>query len=222
MDAWIELKLKDRQQLTPNVLMLEFVPLHGLELPRFEAGAYIDVQMPGGMLRPYSLCNAPQDRHRYVIAVRRAVKSRGGSVHLHDRLAVGDALKVRHPLNEFPLYPSASHSVLFGGGVGVAPLLSMAEDLWHRGASFELHLSARNRENAPFIEHLCGAAYRGRVHLHLSELSGGRLDFDAAIKRISPLSHIYLCGPAHFMNAGIGAALRSGLPHDRVHIESFD
>jgi len=221
MDAWLDLKVKKREQLTTDVLMLEMESATGHALPAFQAGAYIDVQIPGGLLRPYSLCNAPQERHRYVIAVRKERSSRGASKYLHDRVKAGDVLRVRHPLNEFPLNPSATHSALFGGGVGIAPLLSMAAELWHRGAGFELHLSARNFQQAPFGSYLQNQPYRGRVHFHLSEDSGGRIDFARCFSQLSMLSHIYLCGPGPYMQDGIVAARQLGVANERLHFESF-
>jgi vanillate O-demethylase ferredoxin subunit len=222
MNAWIDLKVKSLEKLTPDVLMIELVSPSGDNLPRFEAGSYIDIQLPVGLLRPYSLCNAPHQAHGYVIAVRRESNSRGASTFLHERLRPGDVLTVRHPINTFALHPSSTHSVLFGGGVGAAPLVSMAADLWRRVASFELHLSARNEEHAPFLDYLKQAPYRSRVHLHLSEGDSGRLDFENIFERVPPLSHFYLCGPARYMNAGISAALKAGVSNSRLHFESFD
>lgn len=221
MDAWLDLKVKRREQLTANVVKLELVcPISG-ELPSFKAGSYIDIQIPDGILRPYSLCNGPQDRRRYVIAVRRENHSKGASSYLHDTVKTGDMLRVRHPLNEFALVSSAPYSVLLGGGVGIAPLLSMAEDLWNRGAAFELHMSARNLQGAPFGEHLQQSPFRNRVQFHWSELQDGLLSFERCFKRLSSLSHIYLCGPAPFMTGAISTALQCGVSQERIHSENF-
>lgn len=221
MDAWLDLRVIKREQLTADVVMLELESITGHTLPAFQAGAYIDIQIPGGLLRPYSLCNPPQDRHRYVIAVRKEMLSRGASVYLHDRVRARDVLRVRHPLNEFPLHPAATYSALFGAGVGIAPLLSMAAELWHRGAGFEVNLSARNLQQAPFASYLQQQAYRDRVHFHWSEDVGGRIGFAHCFSYLSPLSHIYLCGPARYMQEAIAAAQTFGIANDRVHFESF-
>lgn len=221
MDDWIDLRVKRREQLTVDVVMLELESATAQALPAFEAGAYIDIRLPGGLLRPYSLCNAPQDRQRYVLAVRKERPSRGASAYLHDRLKVGDALRVRHPRNEFPLHPSATYSALFGGGVGIAPLLSMAANQWHRGAGFEVHLSARNLQQAPFGNYLQMQPYRGRVHFHWSEDASGRIDFRQRFSRLSPLSHIYLCGPERYMQDAMAAAQMLCIGSDRLHFERF-
>jgi vanillate O-demethylase ferredoxin subunit len=221
MDAWLDLRVKSREQLTANVVKLELVAPKSSELPIFKAGSYIDIQIPGGMLRPYSLCNGPQDKVRYVIAVRREIHSKGASAYLHDTVKAGDMLRVRHPLNEFSLDSAAPYSVLLGGGVGIAPLLSMAEDLWHRGAAFEVHLSARNQLNAPFGEQLLQSPFKSRVQFHWSELQDGRLSFERCFKRLSSLSHIYLCGPAPYMTGAISTALKCGVSQERIHSENF-
>lgn len=221
LNAWLDLRVKSREQLTAHVVKLELTSPTSAELPPFKAGSYIDIQIPGGMLRPYSLCNGPQDRQRYVIAVRRESRSRGASAFLHDQVKVEDTLRVRHPSAEFFLDGAAPYSALFGGGVGVTPLLSMATDLWHRGAAFELHLSARSKQSAPFADTLLQSPFRSRVQCHWSERQDGRIRFEHCFERLSSLSHIYLCGPDKYMSDAIGAAIRCGHSPERVHQEHF-
>jgi vanillate O-demethylase ferredoxin subunit len=221
MDNWLDLKVQARVQLTADVVMLELVSPTSHALPAFQAGSYIDIQIPGGLLRPYSLCNAPQEMHRYVVAVRKEKTSRGASIYLHDRVKVRDTLRVRHPLNEFPLHTAAVYSALLGGGVGVAPLISMAADLWHRGAPFELHFSARNQLCAPFADFLAQQPYRDRIQFHWSEDAGGRIHFERCFTRLSALSHVYVCGPKPYTQDAIGAAQRLGVASERIHFETF-
>ena len=219
MDDWVDLRVKSKSRLTADVVMLELISITNQALPRFEAGAYIDIQIPRGILRPYSICNAPHETHRYVIAVRRESPSRGASKYMHDHLKVGDLLCVRHPRNEFALNPSATYSALFGGGVGIAPLISMAEVLWRRGSAFELHLSARNSLDAPFFDQLELAPYKDRVHFHWSE--NERIEFESCFNKLSPFSHVYLCGSSRYMNSAIGAAIKTDISQSRLHMESF-
>jgi ferredoxin-NADP reductase len=221
MDAWLDLKVKHREQLIANVVKLELVCPMSAELPSFKAGSYIDIQIPSGILRPYSLCNGPQDRRRYVIAVRRESHSKGASAYLHDTVKTGDMLRVRYPLNEFSLDSAAPYSVLLGGGVGIAPLLSMAEDLWFRGAAFELHLSARNLHGAPFGEQLLQSPFKSRVQFHWSERPDGRMNFERCFKLLSSLSHIYVCGPTTYISAAVSAAVKHGHSQQRIHLEHF-
>jgi vanillate monooxygenase ferredoxin subunit len=221
MDAWLDLRVKRREQLTANVVKLELACPMSEELPSFKAGSYLDIRIPDGILRPYSLCNGPQDRRRYVIAVRRESHSKGASAYLHDAVNTGDMLRVRHPLNEFSLDSAAPYSVLLGGGVGIAPLLSMAEDLWHRGAAFEVHLSARNLQGAPFGEQLLQSPFRSRVQFHWSERKDGRINFESCFKQLSPLSHVYVCGPTTYISAAVSAAVKCGRSQESVHLENF-
>src|SRR5690349_1199533 len=90
-----------------DVVSFELVDPHGADLPAFGPGAHVDVHGPTGLVRQYSLCNAPSERTRYVIAVLRDARSRGGSVAMHDRVAEGDLLRVGAPRNLFPLVAGA-------------------------------------------------------------------------------------------------------------------
>ncbi|MEY2954194.1 MAG: hypothetical protein RLZZ401_2281, partial [Pseudomonadota bacterium] len=157
MDAWLDLRIAAKWLAAPDVVVLDLVTPERTALPRFEAGAYIDVQIPAspcgttaGLVRPYSLCNAPHESQIYRIAVQRGRHSRGASAYLHGHTQVGGLLRVQHPRNEFPLCRSAVYTCLLAGGIGVAPLLAMAEDAWHRGAAFALHYSARTARLAAF------------------------------------------------------------------------
>ena len=198
----------------------ELAAAGGGPLPAFGAGAYVDVLTPAGRLRPYSLCNPPTERHRYVIAVQRAPAGRGGSIELHECVRQGDRLKIGLPRNEFALHPGAVYSVLIGGGIGVTPLLGMADSLWRQGAGFEMHYGARNAARAAFDETLRHCAYAARVRRHWSE-EHGRIDFERVLSRVAHLSHLYLCGPAAFIASAVGAATRCGWPITRIHLECF-
>ena len=221
MEDWTELRVARKWPVAVDIVALELVSKTGAELPPFEPGAYIDVQIPGGLLRPYSLCNAPHQPNHYRIAVQRERDSRGASKWLHDRLQPGDALQVRRPLNDFPLDRSAVYSVLLAGGIGVTPLLSMAEDLWHRGAAFELHVCAKNAAQTPFFTELGQAAYRHRIHFHWSEDPAGRIGFQTCLSRLPSLTHAYVCGPSQFISSALGTALKLGWAHERLHFENF-
>jgi vanillate O-demethylase ferredoxin subunit len=226
MHSWIDLRVARKWSVAADVVAFELVadPAATPELPPFEAGAYVDVQIQDGqdgLLRSYSLCNAPAETHRYVIAVKRERLSRGASNWLHDKVQAGDTLRVRHPRNEFPLNRSAVYSALFAGGIGITPLLGMAEDLWRRGAGFELHYSARNARHAAFANDLVHAPYRHQVHVHWSENQPGRIDFGRCLGGLPSLSHIYVCGPSPFLASALNVAGKLSWPHDRLHFERF-
>ena len=121
----------------------------GRALPAFTAGAHVDLHLPGGLVRPYSLCGDPADTRRYRLGVLKDPASRGGSQAVHQHLlADGARLAISAPRNHFPLQEAAPHSVLVGGGIGITPMLAMAWRLHALGASFALHYCARERAQA--------------------------------------------------------------------------
>lgn len=219
-EDWIDLRVARRWQEATGIVAFELVDPQGRELPCFEAGAYIDVLTPQGHLRPYSLCNPPHDRGRYVIAVLKEPGGRGGSLCLHEQVRAGDSIRVRRPRNEFALCPYSVYSVLIAGGVGIAPLLAMASSLWSRGAAFELHYVARNPVQAAFSAQLSREAFASRVRVRWTE-SQGRPDF-AGLMRAAPFAaDVYICGPSGFMAHATQAFVRAGRPPARLHTEGF-
>ena len=135
-----------------DICSLDLVAEPGHSLPPFSAGAHIDVALPNGLVRQYSLCNPPGETGRYQIAVLRDAASRGGSQAVHEAVAEGATLHISAPKNHFPLATDAAHHLLLAGGIGITPLLAMAEHLASHGESFELHHCTRSRERTPFTE----------------------------------------------------------------------
>ena len=216
---WMELRVARRWRDALDVAGLELVGADGGALPPFEAGACIDVRTPSGP-RSYSLCNPPWETHRYLIAVLREPRGRGGSALLHDNVRAGARLQVGAPRNQFPLAREAVHSVLLAGGIGVTPLAAMAHALWRRGASFELHYSCRNAERAALRESLLASPLASRVRWHWSE-SAGRLDVLRLLRAASPASEVYVCGPAGLLHAAVAAQEALGRDAARLHFERF-
>jgi vanillate O-demethylase ferredoxin subunit len=192
------------------------------ELPPFTAGAHIDLHLAPGLVRSYSLCNSQDERHRYVIGINRDRASRGGSVHAHDRLRVGEQLTISAPRNNFPLDESAPHSVLIAGGIGVTPLLSMARRLAALGRPWELYYCARSHAAAAFLDtlrELKAASPQGTLHLHFDDRAGGVLDLAGVVVRAPQGTHFYCCGPLPMLAAFEAAC--EPLPHGQVHVEYF-
>jgi len=206
---------------TAEICSFELSDPNGGELPPFSAGAHIDVHLPGGITRQYSLCNAPSERSRYRIAVLREPVSRGGSRAMHDEVQQGDLLQIGMPRNLFALDESAARHVLLAGGIGITPLLCMAQRLAAIGADFELHYCARSLGRMAFHEQLSQAAYADRVHLHLDDgAPGQKLDMAAACTPAAG-AHLYVCGPKGFMDAVLQAAHARDWPRDGLHHEFF-
>jgi vanillate O-demethylase ferredoxin subunit len=199
----------------------ELVALDGAPLPPFEAGAHIDVHLAGSLVRQYSLCNAPGETHRYQIGVLRDPASRGGSQAMHDHIETGSVLSISAPKNHFPLV-DAKRTLLFAGGIGITPILAMAEALDARGAAFELHYSARAPERAAFRERLGASPFAQQVRFHYdSGDAAQKLDLAALLARPDAGTHLYVCGPQGFIDHVLGSARERGWPAAQVHVEYF-
>ena len=203
-----------------NVLAYELRPVKDVKLPVFCAGAHIDLIIEGVTPRSYSLLNDPRETNRYVIAVAKDPKSRGGSRLIHEKLRTGDRLQVSAPKNYFPLTEGAHRTTLIAGGIGITPLWSMAQRLNALGAPWDLFYFARDRESAALLERIEQTSGTGHLHLNLA------LDVEATIERIQAIfaeddgeRHYYCCGPSGMLEAYKAAAAK--IPSERVHYESF-
>ena len=209
---------------TPEILSFELAHPWGRPLPAYEPGAHIDVKMPGGFSRQYSLARAAEGAPAsYVIGVKREGASRGGSASMHERVREGDLLPISTPRNHFPLQPDAAHHLLLAAGIGMTPLLAMAQSLAGRGAAFTLCVFARSRAHVAFAEALRDPRLAPHVRLHLDDAGEGeppaRIDLGELLAVHAPGTHLYMCGPGGFMDAVRRAA--AGWPEGCVHAEYF-
>ena len=165
-----------------DICTFELVAADGRPLPAFSAGSHVDVQLPGGLTRPYSLCNDPTESHRYLIGVLRDPASRGGSRAMHDEVVEGQVLQISAPKNHFPLAHDARRHLLLAGGIGVTPILCMAERLANTGADFEMHYCTRSPERTAFRQRIAAAGFAPRVHFHFDDGDAGqKLDIAALL-----------------------------------------
>lgn len=217
----IEVKVANRVCEADGICSYELVRTDGQALPPFEAGAHIDVHLAGNLIRQYSLCNAPGETHRYQIGVLRDVDSRGGSQAMHDHVDLGSVLQISAPKNHFPLV-EAQRTVLLAGGIGVTPILAMAESLAARGAAFEMHYCARSPEKAAFKERLatCGFAAQVQVHYDSGEAEQ-KLDLATLLAKPEAGTHVYVCGPQGFIEYVMNTAKAQGWPAAQLHVEYF-
>lgn len=205
-----------------DICSLELVPVDASALPAFTAGAHVELQLPGGLVRPYSLCNDPAETHRYQLGVLRDPASRGGSAAVHQQLQEGQTLHISAPRNHFALAPEARHSLLLAGGIGITPLLAMAEQLTRDGADFELHYAARSAARMAFRERLAASHFAHRVHLHLDEGDDAqKLKLPALLAAPAADLHLYVCGPQGFMDAVLNTARAQGWAEPQLHHEYF-
>jgi vanillate O-demethylase ferredoxin subunit len=217
----LTVKVARRRQEALDIASFELVKPDGSALPAFSAGSHIDVQVPGGLTRQYSLCNDMAEQHRYRIAVLRDPGSRGGSAGMHDAVKEGDTLQISAPRNHFPL-AHAHRTLLFAGGIGVTPLLCMAQRLATAGGEFALHYCTRSAERTAFRDEIAASSYADRVHFHFDDGEAAqKLDLDAVLRQPASGTHIYVCGPTGFIDWVIKAAARLGWGKDQVHLEYF-
>jgi ferredoxin-NADP reductase len=216
----LSLRVRSVTYEAEGILSFELVNPGGGALPEVAAGAHLDVRTPGGLMRRYSLCDAPWQRERWRIGVLNESTSRGGSRAMHQQLRAGQLLEVAGPHNFFPLAPEAQHSILLAGGIGITPLMAMAEQLASDGASWELHLCTRSPEHTPFLRRLATPPLAGHVHLHHDGGDPAKgLNIAALLRETSVGTHVYYCGPAGFMRATKAATAH--WPAEAVHSEYF-
>ena len=220
-DGWLEVTVAERESVAEGVASFELRRADGGPLPAFGAGAHIDVELPNGMVRQYSLCNDPGERGRYLIGVLLEAAGRGGSRSAHAQLLRGSRLRISAPRNHFALVP-ARHSLLIAGGIGVTPILSMAEQLARADASFELHYCSRSPARTAFVPRLRAAPYAAQVHFHFDDGDAAqRFDARAVLAQAADTTHLSVCGPKGFMDHVILTARALGWSEGHIHYEYF-
>src|SRR5207302_10651740 len=151
--------------------LFEFRRVDGAPLPPYEPGAHVDVHLPSGHSRSYSLIVARPEPETYTFGIKRDPASRGGSRFMHDELRVGRTIKISAPRNNFPLKEDATHSVLIAGWIGITPIRCMVQRLLERKRSFVLHYACRSRADAAFLRELQDVA---GASFHFDDENEGR------------------------------------------------
>lgn len=215
--TWQAARLSRLQRRSSRVIVVELAPASDVPLVGFTAGAHVDLALPDGRVRSYSLMNPPQHASCYQLGILRVAEGRGGSHYLHTQLREGDALQVSLPRNAFPLHERAENSVLIAGGIGITPLLCMARHLVARQRPVHLYYSARSRQDAAFLQDLTplGNAF---TCLYDDEC-GGPPDLVPLLAAHPPDTHFYCCGPGPMLDAFGLACRRLGIT--RAHVERF-
>ena len=217
MSDTIDMRLTAIRYEAHETLSFEFTPLDGRTLPPVEPGAHIDIHLPNGMMRQYSLVTAEGERKSYVVGIKKDRASRGGSKYIHEQLHVGEVLKIGGPRNNFPLNETAAHSVLIAGGIGITPIWCMAQRLIAKVAPWTMYYSCRERAEAAFLGDLQG---RPEVSLHFDAESGGKfLDLKEIVAKAPEGSHFYCCGPTPMLKAYEEAT--ANVPEGHMHVEYF-
>jgi vanillate monooxygenase ferredoxin subunit len=218
---WFTARVTEKWREAEGIYAFELRAEDSGPLPPFEAGAHVDLRI-GDSIRQYSLCNDPREHGRYVIAIQRESHGRGGSREACDSFGVGTLVSLRGPRNLFHLADDTGYAVLLAGGIGVTPILAMAEHLCSSGVPFELHFFTRSHERTPFLERLSGSRYRHAVNLHLNL---DPLDTASLLQTLIDAPkvgrHVYACGPGGFVEAVLSAAKGAEWTAERVHVERF-
>jgi ferredoxin-NADP reductase len=214
-----ELTLRIRQMRweAEGVLSLELEQPDGAPLPAWAPGAHLDLHLPGGLVRQYSLCGSPEDPSRWRIAVLHVQDSRGGSQAVHTSLRPGDVVDVVGPRNNFALVEAASY-IFLAGGIGITPLVPMMAAAEERGSDWRLVYGGRSAGSMAFVAELT-QRYGDRV-LVLPQDEHGLLDLETILKDPRPDELVYCCGPEPLLNA-VETLCSDSRPAGALHVERF-
>lgn len=200
-----------------DVVELRLARPSGGALPPWEPGAHVELVLPSGLRRAYSLCGDVADTEAWTVAVHRVSEGRGGSLEIHETALVGRELEVHGPVNRFPLLPAEGY-LLLAGGSGVTPLLPMARELTARGLPWRLVLGARDRSRLPYAEEL--TALGGDQVLLVPQDEAGLPDLAAELAATPPTYAVYACGPPSMLDA-LTTVCRALDPPRSPHLERF-
>ncbi|WP_169799191.1 PDR/VanB family oxidoreductase [Nocardioides jensenii] len=195
----VRVRVVSKRPVAVDVVELTLSAVDESELPSWSAGAHIEVDLPGGVQRQYSLCGPAGDRDTYRIAVLRTPASRGGSRAVHEELAVDDVVTVSAPRNRFALESAPSY-VFFAGGIGVTPLVPMAERCHQQSETWEFHYGGRTLERMAYASDLKDRYGERNVTLY-PESETGFINIAAILKTAAPSALVYVCGPQPFIEA---------------------
>lgn len=220
MAETLTVRVTEREIQGAEVVVLTLASPDGAPLPSFSAGAHIDLHLGDGIVRQYSLCGSAHHPQRYRLGILKDRASRGGSLAAH-ALQPGDEVQISPPRNLFALEMSAPHSILIGGGIGITPMLAMADTLFRAGKSFEVHYCGHSREGMAFLAELADCHFSAQVQLHISD-ENGRIRPQELLTPHAAAGHLYVCGPEGFMAWINETAQGCGFSADRLHQEYFN
>jgi ferredoxin-NADP reductase len=203
----------ERVEEADGVVSVVVTASAGQLLPAWEPGAHVELELPGGLLRQYSLSGSPADLGRYTITALLEPEGRGGSRAVH-ALRAGSTVRLRSVRNHFVL-AEASEYMFVAGGIGITPMLPMIEEVARLGLPWRLHYAGRSRASMAFADRLL-AEYPSRVTLYPRD-EGASLDLLSTIES-SAGATIYCCGPARLIDAAEAVCLRLGR---ELHLERF-
>jgi vanillate O-demethylase ferredoxin subunit len=214
----VSLEVSDIQAEARDVLLVELKPTGGGPVRPFEPGAHLELDLPNGLIRHYSLTNDWRERDHYVIGVGRAANGRGGSAFMHQMLRCGMQLAVSPPRNNFHLAPNAQSFLFIAGGIGVTPIIAMIRWCEAHSRPWRLVYAVRSGQRAAFYETL--REFGSRVNFHFDDQAARVLDVRPWLSEARAGEHVYCCGPQALMKAV--QINSSHLPVETVHFEYFN
>lgn len=215
-EGLLELLVDSVSTEAEGVIAITFVHPDGDELPEWKAGAHLELHLPSGLLRQYSLCSSPADRLRYRVSVLREEAGRGGSKELHDLDLVGTTMQVAGPRNHFELKTHERY-LFIAGGIGVTPIRAMVESL-PEGATYEVLYGGRTRASMAFVDELVEIAGERLTLCPQDEC--GLLDLSSALQGRGAETGVYCCGPSPLISA-VEACVGAEAPEADLHFERF-
>jgi tetrachlorobenzoquinone reductase len=193
------LRVQQKRYEADGVTSITLVDPTGAPLPTWEPGAHVALHLPGGLVREYSLCSDPEDTSEWTVAVLRAEASRGGSVHVHDKLSVGALIEVAGPRSAFTLDGTADEHILIAGGVGITPIVAMMRRLEKTGRTWRMLYAGRSRSSMAFADEVGRSA--GEASIHADDEQGGLPDLPEMLDGLGAGAVVYCCGPAPLLDA---------------------
>lgn len=213
-------QIKSIKNLTPNIRSFELIAEDEGDLPTFTAGSHIDVILGNGLIRQYSIANCSSERDHYIIGVLEDENSRGGSSYIHQQFEVGHRIEISEPRNLFPIHQNTQKALLFAGGIGVTPILSMAYHLKRNNIPFELYYFVRSEEAIAFKE-IFKSEFAEHIHFHIENDAQTQVDVNQILNNPEVDKHLYICGPNGFMDFIFTAADQHHWQKDHLHKEYF-
>lgn len=215
------LRVTRAEKIADGIHLFELRHPAGAPLPAFTAGAHIQLRVPNGLVRKFSLCNDPAERDRYCVAVKREDSGRGGSISLIDETRVGDELMASAPVNDFGLPQRGDNFIFIAGGIGITPFMAMIRQLQPlEGKKFRLYYCSRSPEMTAFREELSTPELKGKVTIHYDDGDPAKaLDLWPIVEERKNREHLYCCGPR-----GLMQAVRDATGHwspTAIHFEAF-
>lgn len=193
----ITLRVRSAERVSEDVIQIELESMAGLDLPAWQPGAHVEIALPSGLVRHYSLCGDVDDHKTYRIAVLRETAGRGGSAELHEIAAPGLALPVRAPRNNFELHEAPAYLFL-GGGIGITPLIPMIQRAERDGLPWTLVYGGRTHDSMAYRREL-QERYPEHVRIFADDAEG-RPDFRALLSHATPGTLVYACGPGPMLD----------------------